>query len=124
MLNRDLQTQKKFEIFLASETTNMQHNMISKTNSSRKKFYSTYASRLKQGNTALVLPMIRGGKKRQRGGGHGSLAEDSDDVADLFEDETRNTPPLEKRSTSGLATSNGDTPVVKRARSRTKHVYK
>ncbi|GES78045.1 SWI/SNF-related matrix-associated actin-dependent regulator of chromatin subfamily B member 1 isoform X3 [Rhizophagus clarus] len=107
----------------ASETTNMQYNMISKTNSSRKKFYSTYSSRLKQGNTALVLPMIRGGKKRQRGGGHGSLAEDSDDVADLFEDETGNTPPLEKRSANGHATANGDTPVVKRARNRTKHVY-
>src|SRR4051812_33303469 len=102
----------------------MQHNMVSKTNLSRKKFYSTYSSRLKQGNTALVLPMIKGGKKRQRGGGHGSLAEDSDDVADLFEEEARNTPPLEKRAAIGLVTANGEIPVVKRARSRTKHVYK
>ena len=99
----------------------MQHNIITKSNSLRKKFYSTYSSRLKQGNTALVLPMIRGGKKRQRGGGHSSLAEDSDDVADLFEDEARNTPPLEKRV---AVTANGDNPVVKRARNRTRHMYK
>jgi hypothetical protein len=101
----------------------MQQNII-RTSSSRKKFYSTYSSRLKQGNTALVLPMLRGGKKRQRGGGHGSLAEDSDDVADLFEDEAISTPPLEKRVAIGLATANGDIPVVKRERNRTKHVYK
>jgi len=102
----------------------MQHNINAKANSSRKRFYSTYSSRLKQGNTALVLPMIRGGKKRQRGGGHSSLAEDSDDVADLFEDEARDTPPLEKLVAIGLVTANGDVPVVKRARNRTKHVYK
>ncbi|CAG8495611.1 7442_t:CDS:2 [Funneliformis caledonium] len=103
-----------------SETINMQYNMNAKANLPKKKFCSTYSSRLKQGHTALVLPMIKGGKKRQRGGGHGSLAEDSDDVADLFEDEVINISSSEKRVATGLAT---DVPVVNRVRSRTKHVY-
>ncbi|CAG8500445.1 9369_t:CDS:2 [Racocetra fulgida] len=70
----------------------------------------TYASRLRQGTTALVLPVqLRGGKKRQRGGGHST--EDSDGIGELFEDDDRGTPPAEKRLAVGFTTVNGEIPV-------------
>ncbi|RIB02947.1 hypothetical protein C2G38_2049666 [Gigaspora rosea] len=89
---------------------------------SKRKFWSTYASRLRQGTTALVLPVqLRGGKKRQRGGGHST--EDSDGIGELFEDDDRGTPPAEKRLAVGLNTVNGEIPVVRRKRNRTRHIY-
>ncbi|CAG8520111.1 13777_t:CDS:2 [Acaulospora morrowiae] len=103
------------------EATTQQHRPM-KSNKLRRIFWSTYPSRLKQGNTALVLPVHRG-KKRHRGAGQIITGDDSDDVGDFFEDDDRGTPPLEKRITAGLFTANGESPIVKRPRIRTRHVY-
>ncbi|CAG8779726.1 13440_t:CDS:2, partial [Racocetra persica] len=104
-------------------TTRQVYEVAKPTKSaSRRKFWSTYASRLRQGTTALVLPVqLRGGKKRQRGGGHST--EDSDGIGELFEDDDRGTPPAEKRLAVGFTTVNGEIPVVKRKRNRTRHIY-
>ncbi|RHZ81118.1 hypothetical protein Glove_123g151 [Diversispora epigaea] len=84
-------------------------------------YWSTYASRIKQGNTSLILPVQRkGGKKRLRGVGQ---TDDSDDVGEFFEEEDRGTPPSEKRMGLGQGTGNGEIFVAKRQRIRTKHIY-
>ncbi|CAG8544182.1 4033_t:CDS:10, partial [Diversispora eburnea] len=84
-------------------------------------YWSTYASRIKQGNTSLILPVQRkGGKKRLRGL---VQTDDSDDVGDFFEEEDRGTPPSEKRMGLGQGTGNGEVFVAKRQRFRTKHIY-
>ncbi|CAG8530889.1 1999_t:CDS:2, partial [Acaulospora colombiana] len=75
-----------------------------------------------QRNTALILPVHRG-KKRHRGASQIITGDDSDDVGDFFEDEDRGTPPLERRITAGLFAANGESPIVKRPRVKTRHIY-
>ncbi|CAG8473504.1 2052_t:CDS:2 [Diversispora eburnea] len=92
--------------------------------SSKLIYHSTYASRLKQGNTALILPVVlKGRKRRQRGVSQIIDADDSDDFIELYEDEDRGSPPLEKRIALGFGITNGESPIVKQQITKTKHLY-
>lgn len=98
--------------------------------------FSTYASRIKEGNTALILPNSFLGGKRTRGGG-----DDSDDLDEFLDDSDRGTPfsgagmhDTRSRGAAGIASANAAAagreasdlaPVaeLKKITRRTNHVY-
>ncbi|RUS21521.1 hypothetical protein BC937DRAFT_92433 [Endogone sp. FLAS-F59071] len=98
--------------------------------------FSTYASRIKEGNTALILPNSFLGGKRTRGGG-----DDSDDLDEFLDDSDCGTPfsgvgmhDTRSRGAVGVASANAAAagreasdlaPVaeLKKVTRRTNHVY-